>query len=95
MMADTPNTNGSTNKLLLAVLCALLGIGGLEGVGTLRGDPAAEAASRDLEDVHEVVTRTDGNGVPLVYVPRELVEGQRTIVEELRAIKDALRDQDR
>lgn len=81
--------NTSTNKLLLLVVTALLGLGGIQGAGMMNGGD--EASSRDIEDVKEVVTRTDPNGVPLVYVPRELVEGQHRIIEVLEQIREDLR----
>lgn len=83
------NGNGTQTKLLVAVLASLLGIGGMQGIAQFKGDP--DAVGRQVEAMDEILGRVDSNGVPLVYVPRELVETQKEILKTLREIKEELR----
>lgn len=97
---DPKNGNGLalSNKLLGLVLAALVGNAGLQAYGGT--DAAADirkvqdgmdGMEGDIGAVREVVTRTDGDGVPLVYVPRKLGEDLGQVVQELREIKEELR----
>lgn len=86
-------------KLLTGIFAGIAAIlGTLQGASMIERMPAMPPSPEQIQQltariatIAEVVTKTDPDGTPLVYMPREILRVQQSMLDELRQINNSLR----